>query len=123
MVNVLSLASIQCSFGHVTPNMMARAEAEESRIAPALLVRSLRRPCRPTPAGVNARGQCVSVVVARNERTPPADQEIEVGAAVGLQHMVDVELPIAAGERWRRPLPALHAVGELGIGDVEMEAP
>ena len=37
-----------------------------------------------------------SVVVARHGRAAAADQEVEVGALVGLQHVVDVELHVAA---------------------------
>src|SRR5664280_434699 len=64
-----------------------------------------------------------SMVVAWHEGAAPADQEVEVDAFVGLQHVIDVELPVAAAERRRRPLPVLHARRELGIADVEMNAP
>jgi hypothetical protein len=36
------------------------------------------------------------VIVAGHERAALADEEVEIGAAVGLEDVVDVELPVAA---------------------------
>jgi hypothetical protein len=45
----------------------------------------------PTTPGLH----CISVVVFGHGGAPLADQEIHVGSFVGLQHMVDVEFPVA----------------------------
>jgi len=48
-----------------------------------------------TAGDKNAHGGYRSVVVFGHEAAALADQEVQVGALVGLQHMVDVELPVA----------------------------
>ena len=56
------------------------------------------------------------MVVPWNEVARAADEEVQVRALVGLQHMVDVELPVAAGERRLRRLPLGAALREFGVG-------
>src|SRR5205085_8935639 len=61
------------------------------------------------------------VVVARHERAALADQEVEVGAVARLQHMVDVELPVAALE-WRfGRLPTGAALLQLTLAHQELQ--
>src|SRR5262245_21463566 len=59
-----------------------------------------------------------SMALAGDDRAALADQEVEVGAAVGLQHMVGVELVVAAVAVRLRRLPRRLAVRQLGVGDV-----
>ena len=40
------------------------------------------------------------MVVARYEGAALADEEIQVRTLVGLQHMVEIELPVAPAQRW-----------------------
>src|SRR5918992_810158 len=47
----------------------------------------------------------LSVVVAWHEGAAFADEEVEVGALVRLQHVVEVQLPVATLERRGRWLP------------------
>ena len=51
-----------------------------------------------------------------------ADQEIEVGALVGLQHVVDVELPVAAGHGGCGRLPGRQAACQFGIVHMQVQA-
>jgi len=49
-------------------------------------------------------GIFLSVVVAGDEGAALADEKIEVGPFARLQHVVEVQLPVAAIERRRRAL-------------------
>ena len=51
---------------------------------------------KATSCPTGRRQSMVSVVVARHEGAALADQEIEVGALVGLLHVVEVQPPVAA---------------------------
>src|SRR3954471_5780098 len=62
-----------------------------------------------------------SVVIARHERAALADQEVEVGALVGLLHMVEVELPVAARQMGLRLFPALLPARELLLGHEQVQ--
>src|SRR3712207_774387 len=71
---------------------------------------SLRSCRRKGSVGVAASG---SMVVPRNGRSALADEEVEIGALVGLQDMVDVELGVAAARMGRRRLPSGAPAVEL----------
>src|SRR5688572_33480365 len=45
------------------------------------------------------------MIIARHEGAALADQEVEIRALVGLEHMIEVELPVAAIERRLGRLP------------------
>src|SRR5918998_1316783 len=71
-----------------------------------------------------------SVVVARHGRPAPADEEVEVGALIGLQHVVDVELGVAPrggrfgrapGGAARRQLRLVHMQVQAAGRDVERD--
>jgi hypothetical protein len=50
----------------------------------------------PYPAALPGKQRCwLSVIVARHKRSTLAYQEVQVNAFVGLQHMVDIQLPVA----------------------------
>src|ERR1043165_1733412 len=53
-----------------------------------------------------------SVVVTGHERAALADEEVEVGALVGLQHVVEVQAPVAAWQRWLGLPPLLFPLGK-----------
>jgi hypothetical protein len=53
--------------------------------------------------------------------TAGADEEVQVGAGVGLQHVVGVEAGPAAGGRRRRSGPLRAAARELLVGHLERE--
>src|SRR5688572_33329643 len=57
-----------------------------------------------------------SVVVARDEGAALADEEIEVGALVRLQHVVEIQLPVAAIQRRGRRLPRRFSAGQDFLG-------
>ena len=61
------------------------------------------------------------MVVARHEGPALADQKVQIHPLVGLQNMVDVQFPVAAGQwRWRRG-PAGQSACQLGIADVQVQ--
>src|SRR5439155_14229661 len=71
-----------------------------------------------------------SVVITRDEGAALADQEVEVGAVVGLQHVVEVKAPVAARERRRgflprflsaRELPRWNLQRQFSLRDVELD--
>src|SRR2546426_8858467 len=52
------------------------------------------------------------MIVARHEGAALADEKIEVGAFARLQHVIEVQLPVAALERRRGQLPVLSSLEE-----------
>src|SRR6476661_6404503 len=62
-----------------------------------------------------------SVVIFRNECTALADEEVEIGAFISLQHMVNVELPVAGRQRRRRRGPLRHTGLELLVADQQLQ--
>ena len=62
-----------------------------SRVKPGMT--ETTKPGMTTPTTPSL--QCISVVVFGHGRAALADQKVHVRAFVGLQHMVDVELPVA----------------------------
>ena len=62
------------------------------------------------------------MIVAGDRRSGAADQEVEIGASVGLQHVVDVQLGIAAHRLGLRRHPGGAAAGHLGFVDMQVQA-
>src|SRR5215217_7242433 len=62
-----------------------------------------------------------SMVVAGHGGAALADEEVEIGALVRLQHVLDVELHVAAIRVRGRRRPSGAAAGELGILDMKMQ--
>src|SRR6476659_4834479 len=63
------------------------------------------------------------VVVPWNERTALADEEVEVGALVGLLYVVEIKAPIAALERRLGRLPFRLSLLQFGVGNEELDLP
>src|SRR5215472_14058005 len=63
----------------------------------------------------------VSMTLARHGGAAFAYEEIQIGAAVGLQHVVVIELIVTSLQRRLRRLPFCAATLDLRIADVEMQ--
>src|SRR5512132_2954141 len=76
--------------------------------------------CSPMVSGYRA---ALSMVVPRDKRATLADQEIEVRALVGLQYVIEIELPVASGERCFRFLPFLFSPLNLAGRNQKVQFP
>ena len=63
-----------------------------------------------------------SVIVARHGRAAAPDQEVEIDAFIGLQHVVHVHLHVAAVGSRRRRRPGGTPGGELRLIDMQVQA-
>ncbi len=61
------------------------------------------------------------MALARDLRAPAADQEVEIGAAIGLKHPLNVKVLVAPahGRRRRRPIRVAPAKFVVNVSSVE----
>src|SRR5690606_8355596 len=101
---------------------MRDADSERTEALVEMLVETvIRRHVSSPSSGKYATS--ASVRFLRHPGAAAADQEIEIGALVGLQHMVDIEALVAALEIRLRRLPGGLALGQLRVRHIDVQPP
>src|SRR5450830_1868482 len=85
--------------------------------------RAKRAPIKPAPpvTSIFMTESFGSMVVAREGGFAPTNEEVQIGTLIGLQHVVDVELPVARGHRWRGRLPVGQAARQLLVRHMQVD--